>query len=377
MSLIIKEVSSEKEIKQFATLPFAIYKGNNYWVPPLIKDEIKALNPRENPAFSHSEAKFWIALRDGKCVGRIGGIINKESNKKEAKKTARFTRFECEDNQETADQLLQTTEAWAKEQEMVEIKGPLGFNNLDMQGLSVEGFDHLQSFASVYHLPYYQKLIENNGYQKDIDWVEFRLTLGEKAVEKAKRGAELIKKRYGIEVMHFRKISELLPYSDTVFDILNDAFSDLPFVSPFNQEMKKYYREKYIRFLNPEFVKMVKFKDKEEPIGFVIGMPSMSEAMQKAKGKLLPLGWYHLMKAQKVKNNGDTMDQVLTGVLKEYQSSGAGVILMAELQATMLKKGLKYIETTGIFETNQNAIGNWKNYENIQHKRKRAYIKQL
>src|SRR5699024_10519209 len=138
-----------------------------------------------------------------------------------------------------------------KEKGMKKIHGPLGFNNLDTQGVLVEGFDHLQSIASIYHLPYYQKLIEHNGYEKEIDWVEYRLTVGKKAVDKASRGAELIKRRYGLEVMHFNQMSELLPYTDRVFDILNDAFGDLPFVSPFNQKMKDFYKDKYIRFLNP------------------------------------------------------------------------------------------------------------------------------
>lgn len=376
MDIEIKEASTKRELKQFVLFPFSLYKSSKNWAPPIINDELKILDCQQNPAFDYCSAKFWIALKGGKCVGRIGGLINKEYNAKISCKIARFTRFECAEDQEVADKLLKTAENWAFDHGMEKIHGPLGFNNLDTQGVLVEGFDHLQSIASIYHLPYYQELLEKNGYEKEIDWVEYRLTVGEKAVSKAKRGAELIKKRYGLEVMHFSKMSELLPYTDRIFDILSDAFSDLPFVTPFNQKMKQFYRDKYIRFLNPEFVKMVKYKDQDAPIGFIVGMPSLSEAMKKAKGKFLPLGWYHILKAQQAKGN-DTMDQVLTGVLKEHQSTGAGVILMAEIQAVMVKKGLKYIETTGIFETNTNAISNWKNYEHIQHKRKRSYIKEL
>lgn len=376
MRIEIREATTKKELKQFVMLPFSIYKTSANWAPPIIKDELKIVNPEQNPAFDYCDSKFWIALKDGKCVGRIGGVINKDCNKKTQNKIARFTRFECENNQEVADKLLAVAETWAKEEGMKKIHGPLGFNNLDTQGVLVEGFDHLQSIASIYHLPYYQNLLEHTGYEKEIDWVEYRLTVGEKAVNKASRGAKLIKRRYGLEVMHFEKMQELLPYTNQIFDILSDAFSDLPFVTPFNQKMKDFYKEKYIRFLNPAFVKMVRYKNEEEPIGFIVGMPSLSKAMRKAKGKFLPWGWYHILQAQQAKKE-DTMDQVLTGVLKEHQSTGAGVVLMAEIQEVMMQHGLKYIETTGIFETNQNAISNWKNYEHIQHKRKRSYIKEL
>lgn len=376
MEIEIREAQTKKELKQFVMLPFSIYKGNANWAPPIIQDELKILDATKNPAFDFCTSKFWIAFKDGKCVGRIGGVINGDYNKKCSQKIARFTRFECQNDQKTANCLMTAAENWAKEKGMKKIHGPLGFNNLDTQGVLVEGFDHLQSIASIYHLPYYQKLIEHNGYEKEIDWVEYRLTVGKKAVDKASRGAELIKRRYGLEVMHFNQMSELLPYTDRVFDILNDAFGDLPFVSPFNQKMKDFYKDKYIRFLNPEFVKMVRYKDQKDPIGFIIGMPSLSKAMKKANGKFLPLGWYHILRAQQAKK-GDTMDQVLTGVLKDHQKTGAGVILMAEVQKAMMCHGLKYIETTGIFETNKNAISNWKNYEHIQHKRKRSYIKDL
>ncbi|HET8809071.1 MAG TPA: GTP cyclohydrolase [Flavobacteriaceae bacterium] len=376
MKIEIKEAKTKKELKAFVLLPFSIYKNNANWAPPIIKDELKILDPQLNPTFDHCESKFWIALKEGKCVGRIGALVHTDHNRKTNQKMARFTRFECSNDQKVADNLLRTAENWAHKKGMKKIHGPLGFNNLDSQGVLVEGFDHLQSIASIYHLPYYKTLIEQNGYEKEVDWVEYRLTIGEKAVNKAKRGASLIKKRYDLEVVHFNKMEELLPYSDRIFDILGDAFSDLPFVTPFNQKTKHFYRDKYIRFLNPGFVKMVKFKKSDDPIGFIIGMPSLSKAMKKAKGKFLPFGWYHILKAQQAKN-GDTMDQVLTGVLKEHQATGAGVILMAEIQAMMVKKGLKYIETTGIFETNVNAISNWKNYEHIQHKRKRSYVKQL
>lgn len=370
MTIQIKELKTNSDAKQFVNLPFAIYKGCPYWVPPLKNGEAKALFPATNPAFDFCKAKFWLAYKNGKCVGRIGAIINETYNKKSGENMARFTRLEFIDDAEVVAALIKTAEEWAKHKGCSGVHGPLGFANLDTQGLLVEGFDYLQAVGSVYHHAYYHKYLEELGYNKEIDWVEFRLTLGTQAVEKANRGAALIQKRFGIEVMHFKKISELLPYTKTIFAILNDAFSELPFVSEFSPRMVEFYKEKYIKLLNPEFVKMVKIKG--EPVGFVIGLPSLSEALQKANGNLFPFGFIHILKMKKGK---DVIEQLLTGVKKDVMSTGAGVVLMAELQKEMVNKDIKFIETTGIFETNNNAISNWKNYSHIQHKRKRCYRK--
>jgi len=372
MSIEIREVVEKSDVKKFVDFPFGLYKNEKMWVPPIKDDEVKSLKSETNPSFEFCDAKFWIALKDGKVAGRIGAIINHKYNEERDEKMGRFTRFECIDEDEVAALLLQTAEEWIKSKGMIGVYGPLGFNNLDHQGLLIEGFDFLPSIASEYHMPYYQKLVEAQKYEKEIDWVEFRLTLGERAISKASRGAELIKKRYGITVKHFSNTDELKPYIHEVFDILNGSFDVLPFVSKFDSKLADFYAGKYLQILNPKFVKMVEKDGKT--IGFIVGLPSLSVAMQKAKGKLFPLGIVHIMKA--LKGNGvDTVDQMLTAVLKEYHSTGAAVVLQAELQNAMAEKGLKYIETTGIFETNDRAIKNWKNYEHIQHKRKRCYRK--
>ncbi len=372
MSIEIKEVKEKSDIKKFVDFPFGLYKNEKMWVPPIKDDEIKALKAETNPSFEFSDAKFWIAIEDGNVVGRIGGIINNKYNEERDEKMGRFTRFECVNNNEVAKLLLKTAEDWIKSKGMIGVYGPLGFNNLDHQGLLIEGFEYLPSIASEYHMPYYQKLVEAQNYEKEIDWVEFRLTVGEKAISKASRGAELIKKRYGISVKHFANTDELKPFINEVFDILNNSFDVLPFVSRFDSNLADFYANKYLQILNPKFVKMVEKDGKT--IGFIVGLPSLSKAMQKAKGKLFPLGIVHIMKALKG-NGNDTVDQMLTAVRKDYHSTGAAVILQAELQNAMAEKGIKYIETTGIFETNDRAIKNWKNYEHIQHKRKRCFRK--
>lgn len=372
MAIEIKEVISYKDIKDFVNFQYKLYKGDKNWIPSLKSDEINSLIPEKNPAFAFCKAKFYLAYENGKIAGRIGAIINEKYNEKTGEKLIRFSRIEFINNPEIAKALLDKVCEYGKEQGMEKIHGPLGFTNIDTQGMLIEGFDKLQSIASVYHKPYYKEILEKLGYEKEIDWVEFRLTLGEQAVNKAMRGSSLVQKRFGFTVVRFSDKKELEQYTETIFEILNDAFADLPYVVPFDKELIKLYAQKYLKILVPRFTFMVK-KD-EKIIAFVIGMPSLSVAMQKAKGRLFPFGIFHIAKAL---SKPKEIDMFLTGVLPEYQNSGAAVILFAEIQSRMLKEDIRFMETTGIFETNHNVIANWKNYEHIQHKRRRCFIKNI
>ncbi len=372
MTIEVREVNSEKEFKNFVNVQFEIYKDNKFWVPPIKKDEIKALKPEFNPAFRFCKAKFWNAYKNGKCLGRIGAIINEKYNEKIGDKIGRFTRAEFIDDIEVSKALFKTAEEWLKSEGMTSVQGPLGFTNLDHQGMLVEGFDHLPSAASEYHLPYYQNHLVELGFEKEVDWIEFRLFL-EGVPEKAKRVAEVIKTRNGLRVQSFTKTSELQPYAFQLFDILNEAFKDLFSVVHLDKEMINYYVNRYLMMLNPQFVKLI-FDSDNNIVAFIVGLPSLSEGLQKANGKLFPFGWYHLQKALK---HPKVVDLMLTGILPDYQGKGVAAILINELQTVMEKYGVTEVETTGIFETNQKAIQNWKNYEHIQHKRKRCWKKSL
>lgn len=368
----LKEVKDKKDLKQFVKLPFKLYKGNRYWIPPIIKDEMSQLSTDSNPFYKNVDAKFWTAWRDKECVGRIGALVNHEYNERNKVKNGRITRVEFIDDEEVSSALFQKAEKWLKDQGMEAVHGPLGINNLDNQGLLIEGFDHLPSIASVYHQPYYLKHFEKNAYKKENDWVEFRLTLGEKALAKGIRGSRIVKKRYGFEVVKFESNKEMMQILYPVFHLLNDAFRDLPYVTEFSDEMIEKVGEKYFKVLNPKFVRVIK---KEGQIAaFIVGIPSLSEAMKKANGKLFPFGFYHILKALK---KPSVIDLYLTGVAPEYHTSGAAVILFAEIQEEMMKQGINIMETTGVFETNHNVISNWKNYDHIQHKRRRCFVKSL
>ena len=367
----IKEVISARDRKDFVNFQFDLYKGHKLWIPPMKNDEIKQLCAETNPAYDFCDAKFWTAWKDGKCVGRIGAIINKDYNEKIGKKYGRFSRFEVIDDPEVSNALFDIAEDWLQEQGMIAIHGPLGFNNLDNQGLLIEGFEHLPSIASVMHYPYMQKLIEDRGFVKENDWVEFRLKI-EEVPEKATRLVEIIKKRNNLEVIHLKEKSEMKLYLVDVFHLLNKAFDELPYVAPFSDKIIEYASKKYMDVLQPEYIVVI--KKEGVLVAFIVGLPSLSEAMQKAKGKLFPFGFMHIMKAMK---NPEVMDLLLTGVDPHYQKLGLPAILISELQSSMIKNGVKYVETTGMFETNLKGATTWKNYEYIQHKRRRCFVREF
>ncbi len=367
----VKEVISTKDRKDFVNFQFNHYKGHKFWIPPMKSDELKQLNPETNPAYDFCDAKFWTAWQDGKCVGRIGAIINKGYIEKSGKKYGRFSRFEVIDDPEVSNALFDIAEDWMKDQGMVGIHGPLGFNNLDNQGLLIEGFDYLPSIASVMHYPYMQKLIEDRGMVKENDWVEFRLKI-EEVPEKATRLVEIIKKRNNLEVIHLREKSEMKLYLKDVFHLLNKAFDELPYVTPFSDRIIEHATKKYMDVLQPQYIIVI--KKEGELVAFIVGLPSLSEAIQKAKGTLFPLGFMHIMKAMK---NPEVMDLLLTGVDPHYQKLGLPAILISELQTSMINNGVKYVETTGMFETNLKGATTWKNYEHIQHKRRRCFVREF
>lgn len=371
--ITINEIKTEKDYLSFVNLPFSIYKNNKYWVPPLIDSELKILKPETNPAFDECEAKFWLAYKDNKLVGRIGAIINHEYNKKVNEKIGRFTRLEYYDDFEVCKMLLKTAEDWLISKGMTRVLGPLGFNNLDKQGLLIEGFEYIAAFGSSYHYLYYHKHIESLGYTKEIDWLEFRFKYDD-IPEKGIRISEIIQKKYKLRVLDLKTKKELKQYIVKIFKLINDTYVDLPFVSLFSDKMIEFYSNKYLNFIQPRFMKII-VNTEDEIVGFILAMPSVAEAMQKAKGKLFPFGFYYILKALKKPKE---FELLLAGINPRFQGLGVAAMIMTSLQGEFLKY-LKpgWVETTGNFETNHKAHENWKNYESTQHKRKRCYQKAL
>lgn len=369
----IKQVKTNKEFKSFVKLPFEIYKDNKFWVPYIIKDELKSLRPKTNPAFENCEAEFWLAYKDNKLVGRIGAIINHSYNQKVEEKIGRFTRLEFFDDEEVSRGLISTAEEWLKSRGMTRVLGPLGFNNLDNQGLLVEGFDYIAAMGSVYHLPYYHKHIEKLGYSKEIDWIEFRFKYDD-IPEKGLRLKDVIEKRFNVKVLNLKTRKDIEPYIIKLFNLVNDSFVDLPFVSRFSDKLISFYSKKYLTIIQPRFVKIV-VNEQDDIVGFIISIPSISKAMQKANGKMFPFGFIHILKALR---KPVEFELLLAGINPKMQGMGIPALIMTSLQTEYMKHQKPgWVETTGNFETNHKAYEHWKNYDFIQHKRKRCYQKSL
>lgn len=369
MDFNIVEVNSNRTLDDFVNLTFQLYKNEKNWVPPLKSDEKNALLPDKNPAFDFCKVKLWVAYRDGKCVGRIGGIIIPPWNDKQQENIGRFTRPEFINDIEIARALLDTVSEWINSEGMTGMAGPLGFSNLDHQGLLIEGHDWLPSIASDYHFAYYQDIYEQLGFTKEIDWLEFRITFPGELPDKSIRVAEMIMKRHGLQTINFRSKKEMEPYKARIFELFNKAFAELYGTYPLPDKLCRYYIDKYFSMLNPRYVKLV-LDNNHEMAGFIIGMPSLSVAMKKAGGKLFPFGWYHLSKALE---HPVEMDLLLTGIKPELQKLGVSSLLLNEIWKVANNDGVKYVETTGMLENNHVAIQMWKMFDHIQHKRKRCY----
>ena len=371
MSVTIEPCDSPDKLKKFVQFPYDLYHKDENWVPPLKKQELNSLLVSTNPALKNCNTKFWIAFSKGNVAGRIGVIINPAYNEKTGTKLCRITRIEFINDHKVSKALFSTAEQWAKDNGMAGIHGPLGFTNLDHQAILIEGFDHLPSIASEYHYSYYKEHFEKAGFEKEIDWIEFRLSLAENIPEKAKKLSDLILKRYNLKVIHFKGKEEMRKYASKIFGLLNIAFDDLFSFVNMNDELSQFYIDKYFSLINPAFVKVIEDKD-SDVVGFIISMPSLSKAMKKADGSLYPFGWYYILQGLK---KPSVVDLLLTAIHPDWQAQGISAILITELQKVMNQHKVQYVETTGIIETNAKAINHWKNYDHIQHKRKRCFRK--
>ncbi len=371
MSVTIKEVSNKKELKQFIHFPFSLYKDHPNWVPPLLFDEHETLNRAKNPAFEYCEAKYWLAYRDGAVVGRIAGIINRRYIEKWGNKYARFGWVDFVDDAEVVKALFDTAEQWARERGMTGIHGPLGFTDMDHEGMLVEGFDELGTLAAIYNHPYYPKRLEEIGYAKDVDWVEFEVKVPKTLPEKAERVEKIVMKKLGVRVLQAKSARQMLPYARDMFHVLNAAFAPIYAFVPLNEKQIDLYVKQYFSFIRPEFTKIVLDKD-DKVAAFVIGMPSLSRALQKARGRLFPFGFVHILLAMR---KPKYIDLYLGAVRPDLHNSGTDALLMTELNRSVIAAGIVSVETNIELEDNVAVQNHWKYYDARQHKRRRCYIK--
>jgi len=369
----IKEASSISGLKEFINFPFVLYAGNPYWVPTLRSDDLNTFLWDKNPAFEFCEAKYWLAYKDGKLAGRVAGIINRRHIEKWGQPYARFGWIDFIDDPEVCKALLATVETWTRRQGLKAVHGPLGFTDMDREGMLVEGFDELSTLATFYNFPYYAAHMQAAGYAKDIDWVEFELRIPQEPDEKITRLAEALLRRYNLRLLDFKNKKEMLHYAGAVFDLLQEAYQHLYGVTPLSRRQVDAYIKQYFGFVSPDFVPMV-VDAQDRMVAFGITLPSLSIALQKSKGRLFPFGFIHLLKAL---NKNDKGDLYLVAVSHDYQGRGLNAILINRMIEVFNKHGIKTVESNPELENNHRVQAQWKNFEHRQHKRRRIFIKHL
>lgn len=376
MAILIKKVSNKKDLKRFIRFNYELYKNNPYSVPDLYDDMVGAFSTEKNAAFEFCEADYFLAYKDDKLVGRVAAIINRRANETWNKKEVRFGWIDFVDDPEVSKALLDTVEAWGKERGMEAIVGPLGFTDMDAEGMLVEGFDQLSTMATIYNYPYYPQHMERLGFEKEADWVEYKLTVPDKLPEKFVRISEIILQKYNLKIRKLKR-SEIKEknYGQKIFDLINEAYAPLYGYSKMTQGQINQYIKTYLPLIDLRMVSLVE-DEAGELVAVGISMPSLSKALQKAKGKMLPFGWFHLLKALFVKKP-DVLDLLLVGVKPEYQSKGVNALLFYDLVPTYQKMGFKYGESNPELELNKKVQAQWSAFESVQHKRRRAFRKSI
>ncbi|MDE5662678.1 MAG: N-acetyltransferase [Muribaculaceae bacterium] len=376
MMIEIRQIStSRSDLKKFTHFHIDLYKDNPYFVPPLVVDDIDTLSPSKNPAFDFCEADYFMAYRDGRPVGRIAAIINHQVNEASGQKAARFGFVDFIDDEEVSAALLAKVEDWARQKGMDKVIGPLSFTDLDKEGCLVEGFDQLSTMATIYNYPYYPQHFEKHGYVKESDWVEYLIAIPDGIPEKHLRIAEIVKKKFGLKVLKFtsrRKIKE--EYGKALFHLINDAYKDLYQFSRLTDRQIDKYIDDYLGLLDLDLVTIITDAD-DRIVGVGISMPSMSRALQKSRGRFLPMGWWHLLKGLKGKN--DRVDLLLVAVRPEYQAKGVSALLFVDLIPQYIRKGFKWAESNPELEGNSKVQNQWEAFNPTLHKRRRSYVKHL
>lgn len=374
--LEIKQIQPTRSaLRDFTQFQIDLYRGNDYYVPPLVSDDIEALSPHKNPAFDFCEAAYFMAYRDGKPVGRIAAIINSQVNRNSDSKICRFGFMDFVDDMEVSRALFDAAEDWGRRKGMNKMVGPLGFTDMDREGLLVEGFQELSTMATNYNYPYYAGHVEAAGYAKESDWVEFLLQVPDKVPERYDRIATLVKEKLNLRIQKYtsRKKAKA-EIGHKLFRLINEAYKDLYQYSQLTDRQIDYYVDYYLGLVNLDLLTFVMDKD-DNLVGLGIALPSLSRGLQKAQGRLLPFGWYHLLKALKGKN--DRVDLLLVAVHPDYQNRGVNALMFQDLLPHFIRLGFKYAETNPEMETNAKVQSQWEVFNPRQHRRRRSYAKDI
>jgi len=363
------------QLRQYVQFGIDLYKDNACYVPPLISDDINTLSPDVNPAFDFCDAQSFMAFRNGDPVGTITAIINHAVNEKTGRHDLRFGFTDFIDDKEVVDELFTAVQKWGTERGMTHIVGPMGFTDMDHEGMLIEGFDEMGTMATIYNYPYYVSHMERLGFEKDVDWVEFRMTVPDEIPEKYVRISDIVAKKFGLRIKKYTSRSKIKrEYGHAIFELVNEAYADLYGFAALTRRQIDHYINEYIGILRLEDVCLVVDSD-DKLVAMGISMPSMSEALRKARGKMFPFGWYHLLKA--IRGKSDVVDLLLVAVKPEYQSKGVNAMIFCDLIPEYIRNGYKYAESNLELEGNDNVQKQWEYFERRQHRRRRAWRKPI
>jgi len=376
MAVTIRPVSGKKELKQFVKFRIDLYKDNQYAIPPLYMDEMGTLDPKKNPAFEFCEVQCFLAYKEGKVVGRIAAMVNHRANEVWKEKNGRFGFIDYIDDEEVSAALLKAAEEWVKSKGMEHIHGPLGFTDMDQEGMLIEGYDQLGTMATIYNYPYYPQHVEKLGYRKDNDWVEFKIYIPDAIPEKHKRISEIVMKKYNLRILKHTSTKKLIKegYGQKLFELVNGSYGHLYGFTPLTQKQIDYYIGLYISMLKLEFLTLI-VDENDDLVGMGVAMPSLSKALQKAQGNLFPFGFIHLLKALKTKN--PVVDLLLIAVRPDYQSKGVNALMFYDLIPHFQQAGVVYAESNPELDENEKVQSQWEYFKYENHKRRRAFIKDL
>lgn len=377
MSIEIKKVASAADLKKFIRFNYEFYKDNPYSVPDLYDDMLSTFSHKKNAAFEFCEADYFLALRDGKIVGRVAAIINKRANETWQRNVVRFGWIDFIDDPEVSSALLDAVKAWGKERGMTEMEGPLGFTDLDAEGMLIEGFDQLSTMATIYNYPYYPQHMERLGLEKSADWVEMKIYIPEAIPEKHLRISEIVQRKYGLKIRKVTSRKEVMEsgLGRRIFELVNEAYAPLFGFSRMSDRQIDDYVKMYVPVLDLRMVTLVENAE-GELVAVGISMPSLSKALQKAKGRLWPFGWFHLLRTLFWKRP-EVLDLLLVAVRPDYQGKGANALLFTDLIPIYQKLGYKYAESNPELEENGKVQNQWQYFQVEQHKRRRCYKTQI
>ena len=371
--ITIKELKTKKELIEFVKFPFKLYKNTPYWIPPIISEESNSFDKNLNPVFEHADARFFVALNGSEIVGRIAAIINRVEVDKQGLKKMRFGWFDFIDDLEVSKALLDKVSEIGKENQLEFIEGPVGFSNLDKVGVMTEGFENMGTMITWYNHAYYVKHYDAYGLKKEKGYVESKFPAENADPKFFASFSEVIQKRYNLRAVNFKRTKDLMPKVDEMFDLFNDSYSKLSSFVPISERQKKFFKEKYIAFINPEYIKFV-IDSKNKIIAFAIVMPSFAKALKKANGKLFPFGFIHLLWAKYFSKD---VTFYLIGITPEYQSKGVTAILFTEFKNEFNKRGIEMCHRTPELEDNHAIHRLWSNFNTTTTQRRQTMKKAI